>query len=146
MSFPFHIFSESHKKDSKIFFRKATRETSTKFNYGEENTELMKKILDEGFYSNNLCVRFLFDNSRKFNRLNLHMVIIVYNLMYYCFNKYGNDNLDTIYNEFINKSLTGYFDYLNNETNEIPDNVLNARIKIEFNIYRNILLNIINET
>jgi hypothetical protein len=145
MSFPFHVFASSVPKAGEKQKKILSKKPATTFNYGNENNEIINKILDERqsgeiFQCDRRCLSVIKQNCDKFKRLNMHMIIIVCNLMFRCMEKYGNDNVETLFNELKSGNYTSYNSFLRNDTSSIADNILDYRIKIEFEVYREILL------
>lgn len=146
MSFPFHVLSGPKIISSKKDTKKVTKEIATNFNFKQENSDILSKILDSGFYCSELCVKFLFDNSDKFKYHNIQMLIITYNLMVFCMMNFQRDDVDVLKNELFSGKFVSYDAFLKTDTEGISTTVLENRIEIELSIYRDFLLNIINNT
>lgn len=143
MSFPFHVFSGPVVFSTKKEIKKVTKDVATSFDFKHDNTDILNKVLDSGFYCNQNCVNFLFKNSDKFGRYNINMLIIVYNLMDYCMINFQTDELRVIRDVLFNGTFISYLSYLKVDTDDIPLNILENRIDIQLEIYRDILLGII---
>jgi hypothetical protein len=144
MSFPFHVFNKTQHSSEIKKAKKVSKDVATSFDFAGDNDEILKKILDDHFYCHPDCISFLSNNCDKFQRYNMHMIIIVYNLMVVSQNISRSDDVKLLMGLLNSNSFVSYNSYLRNDTDGIQQNMLDLRIETEVGIYRKILLDIIH--